>query len=170
MKYLIIAFTLLSFQVQAQVITPGLWEVQTEIKYNGEKVNPMSQLQSAMKNMSPEQKKQMMQAMGESGLNIGSSGIKTCITKEMVEKADFKVKEEGDCTTKVVKKTPKQIVSNFTCKDGSSGTSTINIQNKRSYTGEMVMKDSKGKKTDMSFKSKFVSKNCGSVAPVGLKS
>ncbi len=168
MKYFLVLTVLTVFNLYAVDIRPGLWEMTTEMKVKGKSINPMEQIQQTMKNLSPEQKKQMMQAMAKSGINIGSKGIKTCMTDEMIKEADLNFQKEGDCTTKVTKKTSKEISSRYSCKDGSSGTSTVKIKNDKFYSGDMKMRNSKGEKSEMTFQAKFIKSNCGKVKPANI--
>ncbi|MBC75810.1 MAG: hypothetical protein CME64_07325 [Halobacteriovoraceae bacterium] len=168
MKYLILLSTVFIFNVHAVDIKPGLWEMTTDMKVDGKSFNPMEKLQQTMGSLSPEKRKQMMQAMEKSGINLGQKGIKTCMTEEMIQEAKLNISKEGDCTTKVTKRTPKKIVSKYTCKDGSSGTSTVNIKNPKSYTGEMKMKNAKGKVSEMSFRGKFIKSDCGNIKPANV--
>lgn len=163
----IIALLAIPLSANALILEPGLWEIDMTLKQNGKEINPMQQLQEAMKDMPEERKKQMMQAMEESGMSMkGPKDMRQCYTKEMIEKAKLGVHEDENCRTETVKKSDKKIVSKFTCKDGSKGTAVMEIKNKKSYTGHMTMTDAKGEVSELDYKAKFVSSDCGNIKPV----
>lgn len=162
------ALALGALQANALILKPGLWSIDMTLTHNGKEIEPMKELQQAMKEMPEDRRKQMMQAMEESGVNIGGKKMKQCYTKEMIEKADLGVHEDKNCRTETVKKTDKVIVSNFTCKDGSKGTATINIKNKKSYSGHMVMTNAQGEESKLDYNANYMDKDCGSVKPVGV--
>lgn len=167
MKLLISAILLISASAFAGVIDPGLWNIKMEITQNGEKFNPMNEIQKAMKDMPEDQKKQMQQAMEDSGMNVDEDGMKQCYTQDMIEKAELGVHEDKDCRTETIKKTKKKIISKFECKDGSKGTATIDIKSKKSYVGNMEMTDAKGVKSKMKYNANFIDKECGNLKPKG---
>lgn len=167
MKYILAAALFaMSLSAQALIIEPGLWDIEMTLSQNGKKIDPMAELNNAMKDMPEDRKKQMMQAMEDSGLELGKKGMKQCYTKEMIEKAELGVNEDKDCRTETIKKSDKQIISEFTCKDGSKGRATIDIKNKKSYTGDMKMTDGQGQKSELKYKANFVGTDCGKLKPV----
>ncbi len=168
MKLLTILFLMLSLSAHALMVEPGLWEVEMTISQNGKKIDPMAEFRKAMKDMPEDRKKQMQEAMEGSGMGMSGKSMKQCYTKEMIKKAELGKHEDKDCKTKVVKRTSKKIVTEFTCKDGTEGKSTINIKNKKAYTGHMNMKDPNGDKSELDYTANFVKKDCGKVKPSGV--
>lgn len=172
MKFLIATLFIFSFASHALDIRPGLWAVDMTMMQEGKKIDPMGELQSALKDMPEERKKQMMQAMEESGLSVDAGGkktaIKQCYTQEMIEQAKVGAHEDENCKTVTSKKSADKIVSKFNCKDGSKGTATINIESDKAYTGHMVMSGPNGEKSELKYDAKYVSGNCGKVKPMGV--
>lgn len=165
MKLLSILILGISFSAQALMVDPGLWEVNMTISQDGRKIDPMAEFRKAMKDMPEERRQQMQEAIEGSGMAMSGKAIKQCYTEEMIKKAELGTHEDKDCTTKVIKRTSKKIVSKFTCKDGSKGEATIDIKNKRNYTGHMKMRDAKGEKSELDYEAKFVAKDCGDLKP-----
>lgn len=167
MKLLSILLVSVSFAAHALMVEPGLWEVEMTISQDGKKVDPMAEFRKAMKDMPEERRQQMQQAIEGSGMAMSGKAMKQCYTEEMIKKAELGTHEDKDCVTKVVKRTSKKIVSNFTCKDGTKGEATINIKNKKSYTGHMKMTDPQGEKSELDYNANFVAKDCGKLKPAG---
>src|SRR5690349_9319727 len=96
-----IAALCLSFEASAQNLKPGLWEMTHSIKGGGnaETDKARAQAQEKMANMPLEQRKMMEEMMAKRGMNMGAGGgmsVKTCMTKEMVERNEMPA-QKGDC-------------------------------------------------------------------------
>lgn len=162
----------------AQSMKPGLWEITQQMKTgSGEMNDKMAAMQQQVAKMPPEQRKMMEDMMAKQGVKMGAAGpggmsVKTCMTREMVERNHVAPTQQGDCTT-----TPSPRVGNtmkiaFTCtKPPSSGEGEITFSGSDAYNMKMkVNTQMRGKPETMDMESsgKWLGADCGEVKPVAL--
>ncbi len=161
----------------AQSLKPGLWEITHQMKMgSGEMNDKMAAMQQQLANMPPEQRKMMEDMMAKQGVKMGAAGpggmsIKTCMTKEMVERNQVAT-QQGDCTS-----TPSPRVGNtmkiaFTCtKPPSSGEGQITFSGSEAYTMKMKVNTQvrgKPESMDMEGGGKWLGADCGEVKPLAM--
>ena len=164
-----------SLSAAAQNLKPGLWEVTNNMKSaSGEMEKSRAEAQQQMANMSPEQRKMMEKMMAEHGVKMGSGGpgamsVKTCMTKEMVERNEIPA-QKGDCKTTRQQRSGNTINIAFTCTNPpSSGEGQFNIVSPEAYTMKMVVNSTmQGKPETMNMDSsgKWLGSDCGSIKPM----
>lgn len=153
--FLMIPSLVLSAQLDMK---PGLWEIEMVIEMNGKKVDPMAEMRKAMEKMPKAQQEMMMKQMGKVKQNF----TEICYTKEMLNAPEkFRADEDDkECDYKIKKQTATSLDMDFTCKDGSKGTTLVTVNNKNSY--KMVTKATgpKGEKVGMNYSGKFKQASC----------
>lgn len=167
-------FGALAFAAHAQTTKAGLWEVTNKLGGSPEMDKAMAQMQQQMASMSPQERKQMEAMMGRQGVSMTSNAagamvVKTCITKEMVDRSQLPVQTEGDCTSTVSDKTSTGMKFKFVCtKPPSSGEGQFNLLGDSAYTMKMKMNSTdKGKPvmTTMEGSGKWLASDCGTIKP-----
>ncbi len=169
MKFLASLLVLVSpLAYSALDMNAGLWKVEMVIKTNGKTMNPAAEMQKAMANMPEEKRKKLQAMMGDIRPGVAdNNAVNVCYSKEMLEKPESINKQtDKKCDTKVVTNTPKKVVTNFKCEDGSKGDATWTVKNKNSFNGVVNVVSAKGEKSEMTYKADFVSGECGKVKPV----
>lgn len=168
MKYLLVSLTLLSTASWGALdMKPGLWKVDMRMTSDGKTVNPSNQMKTAMEKMPEAEKKKMMDMMGKVNSGVKPNGETTiCYSKEVVQKPESMGRPSPDCKTSLVTNTGNKIVSNFTCKDGTTGDSTWDMKTPESMMGRVNVRDPKGKTSQITYDGKFVKADCGDVKPV----
>lgn len=159
----------------AQNLKPGLWEVTNKMQSSsGELEKARAQMQQQLAGMPPEQRKMMEEMMGKQGVKMGPGGpgamsVKTCLTKDMVERNDVPA-QHGDCKTTSQQRTGNTIKMAFTCTNPpSSGEGQYTIVNPEAYTMKMVVRSTvqgKSETMNMDASGKWLSADCGSVKPI----
>ncbi|HLT27779.1 MAG TPA: DUF3617 domain-containing protein [Zeimonas sp.] len=120
---------------------PGLWEIKVDMK--GALAQMQEQMRAAMAAMSPEERKQMEQAMGAQPLALSGEPQLECLTPEEAARDPFESDEpDEECTHKITPVSRSEAKFTFTCK-GPDGTSTgsgriWNMTSKR-YETEMTI-------------------------------
>jgi hypothetical protein len=153
-------------------IKPGLWTVQTKMIKDGKEFDPQAQMKAMMARMSSDQKKKIQSLISKNskgGASFGMSdqGMQVCINNEVLQKEEFlNPYSQYDCETTFPTKTPTQVVAQFKCKNGSSGTVDWNVKDSTHYQGAVKMNDKSGNKTEINYLGAFVSANCGKVKPI----
>lgn len=160
---------------QAQTMRPGLWEVQSKMGGNPKMEEAMAKMQQQLASMPPEQRKKMQEMMGQSGVSLNPGGgmsVKTCISKEMVERGQMPHQNKGECTTTVSDKSATGMRMNFVCENPPSrGEGVYTFSGDSAYTMTMTF-HSKAKAamegSTMASSGKWVSADCGAVKPVPM--
>ncbi len=151
---------------------PGKWRINTMMKNAGGKAeDPMAKLGEAMKNMTPEQRKEMQAMMAKMGqdkkqagpqVGFDSKGMTVCYTKELLENGldNKKDREKSKCKISDHKQTAKMASMNFKCENGSSGRSEWNVVDETHIKGKTTTISDKGEKHEMAYKAEFLSSKC----------
>ena len=171
-----IAGSMFAISASAQNLKPGLWEVTQAIKGGSpEMEKSRAQAQQEMAKMSPEERKMMEKMMAARGMKMGPGGpggmsIRTCMTKEMVERNEVPA-QKGDCKTTRQQRSGNTINMAFSCANPpSSGEAQYTIVSPEAYTMKMAIKSTvKGKAETMNMDAsgKWLSSDCGSIKPMG---
>ena len=159
----------------AQNMKPGLWEITNNMKSgSGEMEKAQAKMQQQMASMPPEQRKMMEKTMAEHGVKMGAGGpggmtVKTCMTKEMVERNEMPT-QKGDCKTTKQERSGNTMKMAFTCTTPpSSGEGQFTFQSSEAYTMKMAIKstvDGKPETMNMDASGKWLGSDCGSIKPM----
>lgn len=160
---------------QAQTMKPGLWEVNTRMTSpDGEMQKAMAQMQAAMADMPPEQRKAMEDMMDKQGVNVrpgagGAMVAKICMTKEMVARAALPVSNSGNCKEQRGALVNGRMKMSFTCTNPpSSGNAEFNFSSDTAYTMRMNSTAKTGGKTEnmsMDASGRWLGADCGNIKP-----
>lgn len=150
----------------------GLWEHTFTMKtQSGEMEQAMSQMQSQLANMPPQQRKMIEQMMAAQGVEIDPNGttVKVCITKEDAAR-DYVPQSDGDCRQEVTQRTGNTIKFKFDCAGDppSSGEGEVILLNQEVYTGKATINtkvEGKPERMGMTQTGKWLSDDCGNVKP-----
>jgi Protein of unknown function (DUF3617) len=168
---------------QAQEKSGGLTPEQLKAAQSMPKMSPemlaqiqaqmQAQMQAQAAKLPPEQRKAMEASMATmQNMSVGKDGstaLKVCMTKEMIENQQY-ANQNSKCTN-----TKGPMVGNtqqfsFSCTDPvSTGEGRFTFQSNSSYTGTLKIKSvQNGKTNEMVIENagKFLDANCGSVKPM----
>ena len=162
--------------VQAQTLKPGLWESTSKMGGSPEIDQAMARMQQQMAGMPPEQRRMMEEMMAKQGVNLGfnATGMtaKVCVTKDMAERGDMPMQQQGDCTTTTSDKTSRGMTMKFVCTNPpSSGEGQFSFSGDSAYTMKMnINSTAQGapKSVTMDASGKWLGADCGSVKPIAL--
>jgi hypothetical protein len=165
----------LAAAASAQDLKPGLWEVTSKMKSaSGEMEQANAEMQAQLAGMPPEQRKMMESMMAKQGVKLGAGGpgamtVKTCMTKEMVERNELPA-QQGKCKTTTEPRAGNVVKMKFTCTDPpSSGEGVYTFVSPEAYTSKLVVRTSaSGKPETMSMDAsgKWLGADCGNVKPM----
>jgi hypothetical protein len=160
----------------AQTLKPGLWQMQNKMSGNPELDQAMAEMQKQMASMPPEQRKQMEAMMAAQGVKMvpgaagGGMAVQMCMTKEMVERNELPVHQQGDCKTTTSGRTGNTMKVSFTCTNPpTTGEGQFTYLGNEGYTSRMTMRTQQNGKTEtmtMEGSGKWLAADCGSVKPV----
>jgi hypothetical protein len=169
MKNLFIFYSifLISFNLSAQTMKAGLWEMKSEMQ-NTEMNEAMASMQEQLANMPPEQRKQMESMMAKSGVSVGNKGmdVKVCIGKEQA--SNLKIPNQNQsCKQELIEKKGNFVKFKYTCSNPpSKGESEITFQSDTSFKSKHTVVQGNGEKMEMSQAGKWLGENCGNLKPL----
>ena len=183
MKRLIVAASLAVLAsspcAQTTGMKAGLWEMRTLKQVmdgkdmQAQMAAAQAQMQQAMANMPPEQRKQMEATMAKQGAAMSGGGAhRMCISPEMAARDKPMVDPEGRCEPAKVSRSGNKTSYEFNCKsDGRSmvgkGDSTFAGDTITSRM-DMTTSDATGKHTMQTEQQmKYLGADCGGLKPVG---
>jgi hypothetical protein len=163
----------------AQAMKPGLWETTHKSMSGSDGINDkMAQMQQQMANLPPEQRKMLQDMMAKQGVTLGDTGpggmsVKTCMTKEMIERNEVPQSQSG-CTASASPRIGNTQRISFTCsKPPSTGEGQITFSGPEAYLMKMTVNTQmrgKSEKMDLEGAGKWLGADCGDVKPItGLK-
>jgi len=168
------AFAALGLPAAAQALKPGLWEIDNRMGGNPQMDQAMAEMQKQLAAMPPEQRKQMEAMMQQRGMQMpgaskgGGMTMKVCMTKEMVDKNDVPM-QQGCAITKNQRSGNVTSIA-FTCSNPpSTGEGQFTYMGPEAYSSRMTVRTSvQGKAETMTMEGsgKWLSADCGSVAPL----
>lgn len=169
---------------QLQNLKPGLWETTMQMRLQGERGDQMAaamaQQQKAMANMPPEQRKMIEDMIAKRGMKTGPANgggtgmaVKTCITKEMIARAQIGHQEgQSDCTRTMLPASGNTMKFSFSCpKPPSHGEGTVTFTSPEAYSMKVNATSTiKGKEetTEMQSSAKWLSSDCGDIKPIQM--
>lgn len=163
-----------AYGAAAQTMKPGLWEINNKMtSSSGEAEKAMTEAKKQLANMPPDQRKMMEDMMAKQGVAIGkgagSTAVRVCMTKEMVER-DEVATQQGQCRQTTSPRTGNTMKFSFVCtQPPSSGEGQVNFVSPEAYTMTMTLNSmAKGKpeKMNMDAAGKFLSPECGNIKPI----
>jgi hypothetical protein len=160
----------------AQSMKPGLWEIthKNQGAAGSQAAEAQAKMQAQMANMSPEQKKMMQEMMAKHGVQMGGAGggmsIKTCMTREMIDRHEMP-QQKGDCKQTSQSKSGNTMKFTVQCTNPpSTAEGQITYQGSEAYTMKMVVNSKvEGRPQTMNMESsgKWLSADCGAIKPPG---
>lgn len=175
---LAVLFLLIGVNAQSRAhaadVKPGLWEMQMNFDNSapGAQANGMTQAQASMDKLSPEEKRMMQDMMAGMGVNLSKPNVvQLCITPEQAKARDYGAQSEPGCTHKVTSQNDKGFTVAFKCMD-SEGTASTRFLSDKAYETAMDMTvniDGKKQRVKQTTQSKWISADCGKLAPTAAK-
>ena len=144
----------------------GLWETTNTFQTSG--MPPVSIPPDALANMTPEQRARVEAMMKGSG-NNRTSTVKSCVTREKMNKQEWFNNDNRDCTRTVVSSSSSKLEMRLQCTSNGTktdGTFRIEALNSENIKGSMQMTSSGGDRPmnmNSNFTSRWIGPNCGDV-------
>ncbi len=163
--------------VQAQKLTPGLWETQMQMKSAGGEVEAaMARAREQMAKMPPEQRKQMEQMMARQGVALGTAAnsFRYCLSKEQAERGDIQQDPEGRCKRDSLEHSGNTTRFTYSCTNpASKGRGEVVVASDKAYTLKMNFETAaaqgRPQQMEMQQSAKWVAADCGTLKPTPTK-
>lgn len=170
----IVALTGATWGAAAQTMKPGLWEINNKMSSSsGEMEKAMAEAQKQLASMPADQRKMMEDMMAKQGVGMGksagSTAVRLCMTKEMVERNEVAT-QQGDCKQTTAPRAGNTMKFSFVCtQPPSNGEGQVVFVSPEAYTMKMTLNSTamgKAEKMNMDASGKFVSAECGNIKPI----
>ncbi|MES2414152.1 MAG: DUF3617 domain-containing protein [Pseudomonadota bacterium] len=166
---------LAALPMRAQTMRPGLWEASNKLGGSPETGKAMAQMQQQMAAMPPAQRKAMEEMLAKQGVGMGTTTaqgmvLKMCITKEMAERNQLPVQQQGSCITTTTEKSRTGMRIQFTCTNPpSKGDGRFTFAGDTAYTMKMKVTGTgqgTAKTTTVDTSAKWLAADCGAIKPM----
>lgn len=163
-----------AFGAAAQTMKPGLWEINNKMSSSsGEMEKAMAEAQKQLASMPPDQAKMMADMMAKQGVGMGkgagSTAIRVCMSKDMVERNEVAT-QQGDCQHTNSLRAGNTMKFSFVCtQPPSSGEGQVTFVSPEAYAMKMTLNSTangKPEKMNMDATGKFLSAECGNIKPI----
>lgn len=158
---------------QPPPIKPGLWQMQMQHD-DPELAASMREMEQEMKNMPPEQRRQMEAMLKQHGVGLGSPGtVKTCLTKEDLARNDWQSPQhQGNCRTTSSTRTGNTWKFHTSCPapDATEIDGEVTFVSPDRYTMKSAVtttEDGQKKTRRMTATSTWLGADCGGIKPSG---
>jgi len=155
----------------APPIKPGLWQVQSQREVDGQRTQ-MPDMSEHLKNMPPEQRKQIEAMMKQRGVDMSGGSMndmKICLSKDSVDPSQWQ-RNQGTCTTDYVTRSSSAWKWHTSCREPAAETDgEAFFTSSDSYTVKTATTmtiQGQTRITRMTLNSKWLGPDCGDVKPV----
>lgn len=164
---LALAASLVATGLAAQTVEPGLWEFTTRnMQVEGQ---PLPDLQEMFGAMTPEQRQMMEQMMQDSGVQLGSQGVRVCLTEEQANAEDLPLHDpQSGCRQEITERSNSHWRFRFDCPD-AQGQGEVRFSGRRAFTTSVESSFDAGGQTQsgsMETHARWIQADCGNVRPV----
>ncbi len=169
------AIATIGVSAYSQTMRPGLWEATNKTGGSPETEQAMAKMQQQMAALPPAQRKAMEEMLAKQGVGMGGPSangmvLKMCITKEMAERHQLPVQQQGSCTTTTTERSRTGMKMSFTCTNPPSrGDGQFTFADDTAYTMKMnVVSTGTGtpKTTTVDTRAKWLTADCGTIKPM----
>ncbi len=162
------ALLLGALPVQALEMRPGLWEFSSDnIEVDGTKMPGMAEMIEQMKGLPAEQKKMMEDMLTAQGVELGTGGVRMCLSAAQVKSRALPFQDEPGCSQELTEQTDTSWTFKFECPDakGQGETRLISEREVTSVIESDYRVGSQQGSSRMQSRGKWLSEDCGSLQP-----
>lgn len=162
-------FCLAAPVAQAQMLQPGLWELtSSNMQVDGQALPDMQFMLGQLKNLPPEQRAMMEQAMQKQGITLGGQGVRFCLTEAQVKADDIPLTDpKSGCNQRVTDRNGKTWNFQFSC-PRAQGTGQAQFLSDREFTTRVkgtFNASGQQQNGSMDTRAVWLGAQCGNVAP-----
>ncbi len=182
MKYLILlSFIIVSWSAHAGGlnIKPGLWEIQSQMSMNGQKMpdmqvhmaerqKHMADMQKQIANMPPEMQEKMKAALSQSNrIGMTDKGITVCMTQEQIDRSEIAHDPNSHCKTADISHSGNKTTIKMHCDAPHEADMSTEVTRISDTEWQSVSHMKTAQRTiDSSGSGKWLKADCGDVKPL----
>jgi uncharacterized protein DUF3617 len=158
-------------QAQTPPIKPGLWQVRSEREVDGQKAK-MPDMSEHLKNMPPEQRKQIEAMMKQRGVDMSGGSMndmKICLSKDSLDRDQWQ-RNQGSCKTDYQTRVGNTWKWHTSCREPAAETDgEAHFTSSESYTvktATTMTVQGETRTSRMTLNSKWLGADCGDIKPV----
>lgn len=159
-------FILLLFLVYTSIhakqeMLPGHWKITFKIKTADQVIDPAKKIKDSLSKMNKQERAELKKLLkNEAGMDEDGK-ISICYTPESFNLEEATITQISEhCVSKVMKSTPKKVVTHFICDNGIKGTNTWNIKNSRNYSGTTKVMAPWGEESEIIYEGNYFAPVC----------
>ncbi|MBD1550281.1 DUF3617 domain-containing protein [Pseudomonas typographi] len=160
---------LLAPLAHGQMLQPGLWELTTSnMQVDGKPLPDMQFMLDQLKNLAPEQRTMMEQALANQGITVGGNGIRSCLTPEQVKTNDIPLQDpKSGCTQQITERKGNVWKFRFNCPK-AQGAGEAHFLSDREFTTTVsgtFNASGTSQQGSMNTRALWLGTDCGAVKP-----
>lgn len=157
-----------SLPAQATQLLPGLWEFTSEnLEVDGMQMPGMTEMLAQMKELPAEQRRMMEDMLAEQGVELGSGGIRICLSEAQVKSRKLPFQDEPGCTQEVLEQSDSLWRFRFECPD-AKGQGETRVISEREVASTIETAFTVGEQqgtSKMQSRGQWVGEDCGTLKP-----
>lgn len=162
------ALLLSALPVHAIEMRPGLWEFSSDdVQVDGRQMPGMAEMVEQMKNLPAEQRKMMEDMLAAQGVELGTGGVRMCLSPAQVKSRELPFQDDPDCTQNVTEQSDRLWKFTFQCPD-AKGHGEARLVSDREVTSMIETDYRVGKQqgtSRMQSHGKWLGEDCGTLKP-----
>lgn len=154
---------------QAQMLQPGLWELtSSNMQVDGQALPDLQLMLGQLKNLAPEQRAMMEQAMEKQGIALAGKGVRFCLTEAQVKADDIPLTDpKSGCNQRVTDRNGKNWNFTFSCPK-AQGSGQAQFLSDREFTTKVAgtfNATGQQQRGSMDTRAVWLGQQCGAVKP-----
>ncbi|MGE6529423.1 DUF3617 domain-containing protein [Pseudomonas sp. NPDC077382] len=167
-RFTLAALFAATLPAQAEQLLPGLWEFTSEkLVVDGTEMPGMADMLVQMKELPAEQRKMMESMLAEQGVELGSGGVRICLSEAQVKSRKLPFQDEPGCKQEVLEQTDSLWRFRFECPD-AKGQGETRIISEREVGSMIETEYAVGEEqgtSQMKSRGQWLGKDCGTLKP-----
>ena len=144
-----------------QGMLPGHWKISFKIKTDNQVIEPAKKIKESLNKMNKQERAELKKMLKDEAGMDEDGKISICYTPGSFDLEEASITQIGEhCISKVIKSTPKKVVTNFMCDNGIRGTNTWDIKNSRKYSGITKVIAPWGEESEIIYEGNFFAPIC----------
>lgn len=147
---------------------PGLWEMTSDdIQVDGTEMPGMAEMIEQMKGLPPEQRKMMEDMLAAQGVELGTAGVRMCLSAEQVKSRKLPFQDEQGCRQTITEQGDRLWQFSFDCPDakGTGETRLISDREIATVIDTQYQTGTQQGSSRMQSSGRWLSDDCGTLKP-----
>lgn len=153
----------------AQSIQPGLWEISSQnLQVDGQALPGTDAMLEQLNSLPPEQRQMMEQMLARQGMQLGTRGVRLCMSEAQVEAEQIPLQDpQSGCAQEITERSARLWKFRVNCPRAQGEGETRFLSDKEFVTrvDSTFSTDAGGRSSSMETHARWISADCGSLQP-----